>query len=352
MPEIQTSHGPDLRVGVIGLGFMGKTHLAAYAAAGDSGHRCRVQGVADLALDAALSASAGNLNTGGGADWSALTRYASPEYLLSDPAIDAVSICTPTDTHADLAIAALRAGKHVLVEKPVALRSADIRRVTHAAAAADRLCMPAMVMRFWPGWPWLAERVREHAFGPLESLTLQRLGAGPSWNPEFYRNPARSGGAHADLHIHDADFVCSLFGKPRSVVSAGTLDRVTTLYRFASSAQGHAPKRVVAEGGWHHPGFAFVMRYVAVFAHATAVFDLAGGESPVTLYRDGKAEHPQLPTTSGYHAEVQHFVAAAHEKNAGGRPTLRATLDDAALVADVLEAERRSMESGREVELA
>lgn len=338
----------EVRVGIIGLGFMGKTHLSAYADAPG----CVVQGVADLAIDAAMSASAGNLQTGaGGLDWSRLSRYPSPAHLLDDPTIDAVSICTPTDTHVELAIAALKAGKHVLVEKPVALRAEDVRRVADAAGATDRVCMPAMVMRFWPGWAWLAERVRDGTFGPLESLSMQRLGAGPTWNAEFYRNPSRSGGALADLHIHDADFACWLFGKPTSVVSAGTLERVTTTYRFASGRGDPSRKRVVAEGGWHHPGFAFVMRYVAVFERATAVFDLAGGEAPVTVYADGKGERPELPTMSGYHAEVRHFVEAVREKMSGGVPTLRATLEDAALVAEVLEAERRSVETGKEIAL-
>ncbi len=336
----------ELRVGIIGLGFMGKTHLRAYAATTG----CVVGGVADLAIDAALSASGGNLHTGGaGVELASLRRHPTPRELIEDSTIDAVSICTPTDTHVELALAALRAGKHVLVEKPVALRAHDLVRVAEAARAADRVCMPAMVMRFWPGWAWLAERVREGTYGAMEALTMQRLGAGPTWNAEFYRNPARSGGALADLHIHDADFACWLFGRPTSVDSAGTIDRVTTMYRFGRVAGGTTPRRVVAEGGWHHPGFAFVMRYVAVFERATAVFDLAGGEKPVTVYAEGKAEQPTLPTMSGYEAEVRHFVEAARVKNSGGVPTLRATLDDAVLVADVLEAERRSLEIGREV---
>jgi predicted dehydrogenase len=336
----------ELRVGIIGLGFMGKTHLRAYGTTPG----CAVRGVADLAIDAALSASGGNLHTGAaGVDWTTLRRYSTPDEMLDDPTIDAVSICTPTDTHVELTLAALRAGKHVLVEKPVALRAEDVRRVAEAARAADRVCMPAMVMRFWPGWAWLAERVRDGAFGTLESLTMQRLGAGPTWNAEFYRNPARSGGALADLHIHDADFACWLFGRPTAVVSAGTVDRVTTTYRYSNVGGGTTPRRVVAEGGWHHPGFAFVMRYVAVFERASVVFDLAGGEKPVTVYSAGKGEQPTVPTMSGYEAEVRHFVEAARVKNSGGVPTLRATLEDAALVAEVLEAERRSVESGREV---
>jgi predicted dehydrogenase len=117
-----------------------------------------------------------------------------------------VSICTPTDSHIELAMTALAAGRHVLVEKPVALRSAEVARLAQAAAPAGRVCMPAMCMRFWPGWEWLKERIEAGEFGRVRSATFQRVGAPPDWSA-FYGDYARSGGPLHDLHIHDADFI-------------------------------------------------------------------------------------------------------------------------------------------------
>lgn len=329
---------PQPRIGIIGLGFMGRTHLAGYRAAG-------ANVVAVLDPLAGAGPVGGNLSTGADAvDLSGIEVFKDPAAFFERAPIDAVSICTPTDTHVEMAERSLARGWDVLLEKPVALASADVHRVRAAAERAGRVCMPAMVMRFWPGWAWLKEQADARTFGALESATFQRLGSGPSWNAEFYRNFARSGGALVDLHIHDADFVYWLFGRPASVLSVGTLERVSTVYRFA---QG--PARVTAEGGWMTPGFAFVMRYIAHFERATAVFDLAGGESPVTVYADGKADKPVLPKASGYEAEVRDFLRAVDERRAGKTPALRATLADAAVVADILAAERRSLEEGREV---
>ena len=329
-------------VGVVGLGFMGRTHLAAWNAAARAGLPCRVVAVADgerARLDGRAQAT-GNLATGASEalfDPGQLFTTADARELLARPDVQAVSLCTPTDTHVELALAALAAGKHVLVEKPVALRSADVARLAQAARAAQTLCMPAHCMRFWPGWDWLQSRVVDGSLGRVKSAVFQRLGTRPKWS-SFYADDARSGGALVDLHIHDADFVRWLFGDPAEVVSTGSLEHVTTLYRYP-----HGPEHVVAEGAWNHEaGFQFRMRYVVVFEHATADFDL--GRTPqLLLVRDGKAQAVELVPASAYELQVQHFLGAIVE----GRRDLRATIDDALGVAQLLEAERASLDTLR-----
>jgi predicted dehydrogenase len=273
--------------------------------------------------------------------------YATPEELLADPRVALVSICTPTDSHVDLALAALAANKHVLVEKPVALAHADVARLGVAArAAAERgiLCMPALCMRFWPGWVELEAAVRERSYGAPLSFAAQRLASPPAWNPEFYRSAARTGGALADLHVHDADFVHYLFGMPASVASAGTVDHVTTAYRYAPGSGG--PRHVVAEGGWDHtPGFAFRMRYVAVFERATLDFDFSR-DAPLLLCEAGDARPVALARHTGYDGEVRHLLDAI-----AGRCALAATLADAEAHARLLDAERESLATGEPVRL-
>lgn len=331
-----------VRVGVLGLGFMGRTHLAAYRDAKSAGFPCEVVAVCDRDRRAPDAKLAGNLRVGaarGGLyDERRVARYDDARGLLADPNVDLVSICTNTESHAELAIAALEAGKHVLVEKPVALDSRAVAKVAASAAAARTLCMPALCMRFWPGWSWLREQVAKGRFGAVRSAAFQRLSAPPDWSKAFYRDPRRTGGALVDLHIHDADFVRSCFGDPKEVSSAGSLDHVTTLYRFE-----RGPAHVVAEGGWDHtPGFAFRMRYVVIFEDATADYDLLRPE-PLVLSRGGKCEAVPLPPGMGYDFEVRHLVAAI----AAGSKALDATIDDALAVARLLEAERRSLEAGR-----
>lgn len=337
-----------ISVGVIGQGFMGRTHVAAYRAAQSSGLPCRVIAIADLdpARRAGQGGAAGNLATG--ADKAApdedVRLYSAAVELIADPQIDLVSVCTPTDTHADVAIAALNAGKHVLIEKPVAVDPAEIRRVADAAAKSGRLCIPAMCMRFWPGWPWLRDRIKDGSLGALRTLTLQRVCSAPTWSPEFYKNPARTGGALGDLHIHDSDFILWSLGAPAAVSSTGTIDHITTIYRFPTG-----PAHVVAEGAWdYQDGFGFRMRFTANFEKATADFDLSRGQ-PLRLIQGGIAQPVLLPRFSGYEGEVRHTVEAVQALREGRPPALTATLDDAIAVADLLQLERRSLETGREV---
>ncbi|MBK7643105.1 MAG: Gfo/Idh/MocA family oxidoreductase [Planctomycetes bacterium] len=337
----------SIGIGVIGLGFMGRTHLAAWKAAQASGMPCRLVAVADGAR-ARLEGRAektGNLNTGASDvlfDPRELFATEDVRALLARPEVDAVSLCTPTDTHVEFAIAALEAGKHVLLEKPVALRAADVERLADAARAAKTLCMPAHCMRFWPGWDWLQERVADGSLGQVKSAVFQRLGTRPQWS-SFYKDYARTGGALVDLHIHDADFVRWLFGDPLAVESTGSLDHITTLYRYADG-----PSHVVAEGAWDHDtGFQFRMRYIVVFEHATADFDF--GRAPqLLLVQDGHAQPVPIAGTSAYELQVQHFLTAIVE----GRKDLRANVEDALGVARLLEAERASVETGRAVKLS
>jgi len=327
-------------VGVIGLGFMGRTHLAAWRAAERAGLPCKLVAVADgdpARLEGRPQAT-GNLATGASEvlfDPKSLFTTTDARELIARADVQAVSICTPTDTHVELALAALAAGKHVLVEKPVALRSADVARLADAARTARTLCMPAHCMRFWPGWDWLHERVVDGSLGHVKSAVFQRLGTRPKWS-SFYADHARTGGALVDLHIHDADLVRWLFGDPAEVTSTGSLDHVTTLYRYENG-----PEHVVAEGAWNHDaGFQFRMRYIVIFERATADFDL--GRTPqLLLVRDGKAEPVAISATSAYELQVQHFLGAIVE----GRRELRATVDDALGVARLLEAERASLSS-------
>lgn len=330
-------------VAVIGLGVMGKTHIKAYHAAAASGLPCRLAAVCsdDPRHFTQPSGNAGNLSAMSSDqqlfDPAVVSTTTDPGAIASDPAIHIVSICTPTDSHAALAIQMLRAGKHVLVEKPVAVTSVDVRKVIDAARDSGRTCMPAMCMRFWPGWDWLKDRVTDRAFGPVLSATFTRMGSRPDWSRSFYHDPSRTGGAMFDLHVHDADIILWLFGPPRAVRSMGSIDHITSLYEY-----DQGPRHITAEGAWlSAAGFPFRMRYTVEFETAVADWDLSRPQQ-LMLIRNGKAEHIPLPDESAYDREVAHFVRAVSTNS----PT-RATLADASQVTALLEAEKRSLDAGR-----
>lgn len=335
-----------IRLGVVGLGFMGQVHVRAILAAANDGQAVTLSAVADASTDRLTGIAGGQGNLAAATtgerlfEPSSVSTFTNPADLFTRSDLDAVVIATPTDTHESLVTAALRAGKHVLVEKPVALDAKTIEGLTQVEQATKRRIVPAMVMRFWPGWPFLRECIRDTPFGTLHALRLTRLGCRPAWS-SFYADPARCGGALSDLHIHDADFVLHAIGRPAHVLSVGHIDHVSTLYRFAKG-----PRIVSAEGGWVAVGGrGFRMRYTAEFAHATVEFELANTPT-VRVLREDRVEHPDLPTGGGYDAQLRDFVRCVSAWRDGQPATPAATLDDAHAVAVLLEAERRSLASG------
>lgn len=320
-----TSPPGTLGVGIIGAGFMGRTHAAAYLAAAGAG------------LPVTLIASTADRD---GTVPGNLLNLPDPQVLLDRSDIQAVSICTYTDSHVELALAALSAGKHVLVEKPVALRRSEVERLAAAARHSGLVCLPAMCMRFWPGWPWLRERVLAGTFGAVRSAEFTRISARPGWGTGFYSDPERSGGALFDLHIHDVDFIRWCFGQPAALTSSGGREDVRTTYEYPGGPPG-----VSARGAWlADPATAFAMRYLVRFEEAEIHFDHAD-PSPLRVRRGDATDIVALPGGSAYEGEVRHFVELVLGR--ATRPV--ATLDEAAAVTAILEAESRSLASGSAV---
>ncbi|MCI0436082.1 MAG: Gfo/Idh/MocA family oxidoreductase [Gemmatimonadetes bacterium] len=321
----------SIGVGVIGFGFMGRTHASGYERARLAGAPCVLRGImtSGRGSESAAPPDAATMSV----IPAGVERYDTVDEMLTDATIHAVSICTWTDSHVDLALRALEAGRHVLVEKPVALEAGAIERLVPAARSADRLCMPAMCMRFWPGWPWLRDRIRAGTFGAPLSISLTRLAARPAWAP-FYSDLDRSGGALFDLHVHDVDMLYWCFGPPLSVEPAGDRTHVRTRYRFTGSdVIAHA------EGGWSdEPDFPFRMRYEVEFEDGIASFDL--GRDPILLLtRRGRTEPIRLLPESAYDVQVRHFIDVI----AAERRAALSTLEDSIAVTRILEHERDAL---------
>ncbi len=322
-----------INVGLIGFGFMGRTHAGAFLRDG----RARIAAVAnDSPID--FDAAVGNIDSGDNTlDPDDLTVHEDAAALLADPSIAAVSICTPTPSHVGLALAALDAGKHVLIEKPIALTGADAQRIVDAAhARPDQICMPAMCMRYWPGWTWLRETIRDGTYGRVRSATFSRRGGPPDWSPRFYHDPKATGGAALDLHIHDADFIRACFGDPSKVESAVSIDagggvnRIAVVYRFE-----HGPDFVLAEGGWMTgAGYPFSMQYVVNFDEASARFEL-DADHLVTVHRRDGVDTPDVGRGTGYDGEISAFLTAVET----GQPPAEVAIEDGAAAVALVQRE-------------
>lgn len=335
------------RIGIIGLGFMGRMHYDTYQ---------KIPGAEVIAVCDAdrrrasgdLSGGWGNIGTGGTQQlpMDRIIGYTDTRAFLSNPDIDIVDICLPTPAHVEIATMALEAGKHVLCEKPLARSSAEARAIAAAAASAKGFFMPAMCIRFWPEWEWLKRAVAEEHYGKVKSAVFRRLGTIPGG---WFRNGKLSGGGILDLHVHDTDFVYHLFGKPTGVFSrgyvgpSGEVDHVLTQYLF-----GDDPARLVsAEGSWTlADGFGFRMQYLVNFERATADFDIARSPT-LLLHGNGKSEPIAVPATDGYAGELAYFIECVRTNQ---KPQ-RVTADDAVAGLEIVEAEKRSVESGQVAQL-
>jgi predicted dehydrogenase len=335
-----------INVGIIGLGMMGRTHYEAYEKVSD---KARVTAVADIDPKRAagdLAGTAGNVLQGGISQLPMDRIKGTTDYreLLRNPDIQIIDVCVPTPSHAEIAVAALQSGKHVMCEKPLARTAADGRKIADAARGANGFFMPAMVMRFWPQWVWLKKAVTEKRYGKVLSAQFRRVSNMPG---NWYRDGGKSGGAALDLHIHDTDFVLHLFGRPRGVYSrgytkgTGAMDHLTTHFLYDDVPH------VVAEGGWcMSDGFGFSMRYTVNFENATADFDLAR-KDPLLLTTGGKTNPVDAGPGHGYEPEVRYFVECVAK---GTRPTI-VTADDGLQSVEIVEAEVESVRTGQTVKL-
>ncbi|MFA6044314.1 MAG: Gfo/Idh/MocA family oxidoreductase [Phycisphaerales bacterium] len=335
-----------VRVGVAGLGLMGAVHIRALRGTG-----ARLVSVADpkQARREGAAFTPGNLDATRGDerlfDPASVTGYADASEMIARETLDLVVVCTPTDTHVALASEALRQGMHVLLEKPVATTAGEVAALAEVERGTGGHVIPAMCMRFWPGWAWLRERARDGELGRLRSLKCVRLGSRPAWSAEFYGDDARTGGAIFDLHVHDVDFVMWCLGTPREVTSIGDRDHVTTMYRFEDRGL-----QVTAEGGWlGSEGRGFRMRCVAEFEDATAEFEL-GREQPLMVTRGGATTPAVLPGGTAYELQMERVIACVQAWRRGDTAPEQPTLAEAARVTRVVEAEIRSLETGRAVE--
>ncbi len=297
-----------MKIGMLGLGFMGSTHLQAW---GRIPHAeiLAVMDSNETRLSGDLSSIQGNLGgPGKKMDFSAVKKYRSVDDILADPDIEAVDICLPTFLHASAAVRALRAGKHVLVEKPMALNGEDADRMVAEASRAGRTLMGAQVLRFFPEYRELSRLVKSGRLGPIRSAFFRRRTAVPSWGP-WELDKEKSGGAIFDLLIHDVDMSQHLFGVPEAVSSTGYEEMATGIDTIVSEFHYPAVGQVTLTGGWFHRGeYPFSMEFTVVGDRGVAEYSSAG--RPMTVYwADGKREPAGLPAKDGYEAELEYFLA-------------------------------------------
>jgi len=215
-----------LRIGVIGLGWFGEIHCET------------IIGVPNLEL-AALCTRQPDRLAAMGAKFGVAKTYADYNDMLADPEIDAVSICTMWDQHVGPAVAALKAGKHVFLEKPIASTVEDARTIIEASKGARGILFVGHIVRFNPRYRMAKQAIDAGKIGKIVALSSRR-NIPAAWTPTILN---KIGPIVGDA-IHDTDImlwftgekIVSAYAQTISVRNLKHPDIGQTMYRFESGA--------------------------------------------------------------------------------------------------------------------
>jgi len=336
-----------IRVGVVGLGMMGLTHLDAYRRS-DKAKVVAICDADETRLSGKVSA-AGNIEgqaMSSVAEMTDVSRHTDIFELIGNSEIDLVDVCLPTDLHVKFSCEVLNAGQHLMIEKPLARTAADAQQILAASQSAKGNAFVGHCMRFWPGWTWLREAIQEGRYGKVLGAKFHRLVNHPGG--PFYSDGARSGGAALDLHIHDTDFVQFCFGMPKAVTSFGYCNITSEPDHIISHYQYDDVPLVIAEGSWAMTdGYVFNMGFTVNFENATAVYDSASS-APLKLFENGvDAKDVSVADVMGYDLEIEYMLSCIEE---GKRPST-VTVQDALNTLRIVEAEVASLCAGKTVDV-
>jgi predicted dehydrogenase len=319
-----------LRIGLAGIGFMGWIHWLAYQ---------KVSGVQVAAVcsrdEKKLAGDwrdiKGNFGPPGEqVDLAAVKKYRTLEEMLADPDIDVVDLCLPPGLHASAAIQALQAGKHVLVEKPMALTTDECDQMVAAAKAAGKQLFVAHVLPFLPEYTYALEVIKSQQYGRPIGGTFKRVISDPLWIKDFY-DPRGAGGPLVDLHVHDAHFIRTVFGMPTAVFSQGRLrgdvvEYCNSLFQFADSRLAVA----ATSGVLHQQGRGFTHGYELHLEQATLHFEIGFYADGVTdsmplkvLLPDGTVQRPTFqvdgdPMLVAFEREIAEVAQCVGQQQASG----------------------------------
>ena len=323
-----------LSVGIIGAGGIARSHMKAI----EENDNIRVAAVMDIDAGRAESAAGEH----------GARAYTDLDALLADSEVEGVIVCTPHNQHGDQVVAAAEAGKHVLVEKPMALTVEECDRMIAACDRANRILMAGQVMRYYPVSRKVKGMIADGAIGEVGHLLRRRLG---NFNPAPPEGQARHW--YMDLEIggncvlycfgpHEYDILHWYLDSPIVRVYAqgnesteryrGQKDSYTAVMNHENGAVSVLSQSVVCHTGGHDQ-YIIGSEGSMMFTHSKLL--LNGEEVPV----DGPGE--------GMRNQVREFAACClegREPDANGRSVRHSMA--------AIEAAKQSAERGEPVQMS
>ncbi len=286
-----------LRVGVVGVGVMGTQHAEAYA----RNPLCELVAVADVRPESAEAA----------AERFGAAAYGGAAEMLAECEVDAVSVCTSDGAHVEPALACFAAGKHVLLEKPIATTIDDADAIIDAASRAGVRLLVGHIVRFDPRYALVKQRLDDGELGELDAVFARRLNNVGSQDVLRGRVSVLS-----FLGVHDFDYILWLsdsrpvrvhtesVAKVHRAAGYDVEDHTFTLVRFADGSIA------CVEAGWvlpdSHPRRADIKLEV-IGTRGMAQVDLLATD--IAVCAEGGWEIP--PIGHAIDAEVTHFLRCA-----------------------------------------
>lgn len=306
------------RVVILGSGRMARIHASAWGRMAD---RAQVIGVASSQP----------------APWVAehgLAYVGEPAAAIDRSDVDIVDVCRRTALHPEMVDRAMRAGKHVVCEKPMALDLAGADAMLAEARAKRGILMIAHVVRFFPAYDLVRNMVADGQFGRPLTLTARRLAAGDP-TIRWLRDRAQSGGVALDLMIHDYDFANAIFGTALWVQAARLSEEsVSAVIRYGGG------EGACVEGSTEMPsGYPFRTSVQVRCERGLITYDTARDPHAVEIRRpDAGTETVAVSSADPYELELRHLLDSLDAGRAVDEGTPVASRNAVAVAVAVLDA--------------
>ncbi len=300
-----------VRIGIVGIGFMGWAHFSGAMKFTEGGRitGSKLKGGTVTTICARnpekligdWTSIQGNFGPRGAKlDLTKIVAFDNYREMFASPDIDLIDICLPNDQHEEVAIAAMTAGKHVLIEKPIAVDPKSADRMLAVARKTGQKLMVAHVLPFFPEFKFAADTIASGKYGALLGANFRRVISPPKWSSDM-SDFRKLGGWGIDLHIHDNHFISLICGVPQQVFSRGIMkdgfvNHVQTQYLYDDSSVAISS----VSGGIAADGLAFSAGFEIYLEDATLIYSagtLAGQwvqDRPLTLVTGGKVTQPKL----------------------------------------------------------
>ena len=323
-----------LTVGLIGAGNIAHVHVAAWKALGARVLVYSLEGAPELAEQYGLEV------------------VPTLDGCLAE--VEFVDIVTPSATHKEIALAAIKAGKNVICEKPLTLTAADSHEVIDAAQAAGVRLYPAHVVRYFPAYKAAYDAIQAGRIGEVAVARFFRQASSPA-GAGWYRDVAHSGGVIMDLMVHDLDQARWLCGEVTSVYAVQnppTVDGISPVNVAAHVTLTHDTGAIShCRATWGATGTTFQSGYQVAGSSGVLKYTSNGDTGFAEELQDGGAGGDLLIPASTLGESP--YLTQLRELAIGlrGGPEPRVLAPDGATAVYLAEAARASMETGRAVDM-